>query len=91
MTKFNTYKDFLDYVENNYEQDEQFIIEDFISYYINEYKGYGKYNCKHTYKNNIRDDVSGELHKMALIGFEFEKKLFETNKIVPNDNSTPNN
>ncbi len=54
-------------------------------------KGYEKYNCKHIYKNNMRDDVSGELHKMALIGFEFEKKLFETNKNVPNNNSTLNN
>lgn len=39
---FTTYKELLDYIENNYDEEEQFMIEDFISYYINEYNGFGK-------------------------------------------------
>jgi hypothetical protein len=67
MNNFETYKEFLEYVENNYEEEDQLIIEDFIAYYINEYKGYGKYNCKHTYKNNLSNDNTGKLHKMCII------------------------
>lgn len=48
MNNFVTYKQFLEYVENNYEEDEQLVIEDFIAYYVNDYRGYGRYNCKHT-------------------------------------------
>lgn len=77
MNNFKTYKEFLEYIENNYGEKEQLIIEDFISYYINQYRGYGKYNCKQTYKENLLNDSSGELHKMGLIGFEFEKKIFD--------------
>ena len=79
MNNFETYKEFLDYVENNYEEEDQLIIEDFIAYYINEFRGYGKYNCKHTYKNNLLNDNTGELHKLGLIGFEFEKKILNNN------------
>ena len=80
MNNFETYKEFLEYVENNYEEEDKLIIEDFIAYYINEYKGYGKYNCKHTYKNNLSNDKTGELYKIGIIGFEFEKIIFDKNK-----------
>lgn len=83
MNNFETYKQFIEYVENNYKEADQLIIEDFIAYYINDFRGYGKYNCKNTYKNNLLNDNTGKLHKMALIGFEFEKKIFEKNN---NDN-----
>ena len=46
-----------------------------MSYYINEYRNYGKYNCEYTYNDNLKNDKTGELHKLALIGFKFEKKI----------------
>lgn len=77
MNNFETYKHFLEYVEKNFEEEEQLVIEDFIAYYINEYRGYGRYNCKLTYKENLLNDKTGELHRLGLIGFEFEKKIFD--------------
>jgi hypothetical protein len=74
MEKFETFKELSDYIENNYGEEEQIIIDDFISYYLNEYRGFGKHNCQFTYKENIQNDETGELHKLALIGFEFLKK-----------------
>lgn len=73
MEHFKTLKELLNYIETNYEEEEQLIIEDFMSYYINEYRGFGGHNCKHTYRSNLHSDKTGELHKLALIGFEFEK------------------
>ena len=77
MDSFQTYTEFLSYVEHNYEEEQQLIIEDFMSYYMNKYRGYGKYNCEYTYKDNLKKDKAGELHKLAVIGFEFEKKLYD--------------
>lgn len=80
MNNFSTYKEFLEYIENNYEEEEQLVIEDLISYYVNEYNGFGKQNCKLTYKENITYDKTGELNKLALIGFEFEKIIWNKSK-----------
>jgi len=74
MNKFQTFTQFLKFIENNFDEEEQIIIEDFMSYYINEYRGFGKYNCKYTYEDNLKYDTTGKLHNIALIGFEFEKK-----------------
>lgn len=74
MNNFKTFKEFLEYVENNYEEEEQLIIEDLMSYYINEYRGFGRFNCLYTYKENIEKDKTGELHRLSLLGFQFEKK-----------------
>jgi hypothetical protein len=73
MNNFQTYRQFLNYIESNYDE-QQIIIEIFISYYINEYRKFGKYNCKDTYNDDIKNDKTGELHKLGVIGFEFEKK-----------------
>ncbi len=81
MDKFENYKEFLNYIENNYEEEEQLIIEDFMSYYINKYRGFGKKNCEETYKDNLNEDKTGELHKLALIGFEFEKKIHDERQL----------
>jgi len=75
MDNFQTYSQFLDYIERNYDEEQNIIIENFISYYINEYRGFGKYNCKCTYIDDLKSDITGELHKLAIIGFEFEKKI----------------
>ena len=76
MENFKTFSEFLNYIENNYEEEEIIIIENFMSYYINEYRGFGKRNCKYEYNDDLKNDKTGELHKLALIGFEFEKKIY---------------
>lgn len=72
--KFDTYTQLLLYIEEKYTEDEQIIIENLISYYINEFKGFGKHNCQYTYKESLSFDKTGELHKLALLGVEFEKR-----------------
>lgn len=74
MEQFQNYKEYLIYMENNYDEEEQLIIEDFMSYYINQYRGFGHVNCETTHQENLQIDIDGHLHKFALIGFEFEKK-----------------
>lgn len=80
MDNFQTFSQFLDYIENNYEEEQIIIIENFMSYYINQYRGFGKYNCKETYDDDLKCDKTGELHNLALIGFEFEKKINDERK-----------
>ena len=77
MDHFQTFSNFLAYIENNYEEEEQLIIEDFMSYYINKYRKLGKHNCETTYKENLKNDNTGELHRLSLVGFEFEKKRYD--------------
>jgi len=74
MDKFETYSQFLEYIETQYDEDDVLTIENLMSYYINEYRGFGKRNCRDMYDDDLRSDETGELHKLALIGFEFEKK-----------------
>jgi hypothetical protein len=80
MAQFENFRQFLVYMENNYDEEQQLIIEGFMSYYINEYNGYGKQNCKQSYEEDLNNDKTGELHRLALIGFEFEKKLSDQRK-----------
>jgi hypothetical protein len=80
MDNFQTFSQFLNYIENNYDEEQQIIIENFMSYYINEYRNFGKYNCKHIYDEDLQNDKTGELHKLALIGFVFEKKIHDERK-----------
>jgi hypothetical protein len=61
----------------SYDVEQQITIENFMSYYINKYRGFGKRNCKYTYDNELKNDTTGELHKLALIGFEFEKQIHD--------------
>ena len=77
MNSFQDYKQFLLYMEDNYEEEDQLIIENFISYYINVYKGFGRYNCESTYQEGLKNDMNGQLHKFAIIGFNFEKKNYD--------------
>jgi hypothetical protein len=80
MDKFHSFREFLLYIENNYEEEQQIIVEEFMAYYINEYRGFGKCNCEYTYNDNLKHDKNGELHNLALIGFEFEKKYINKSK-----------
>ena len=76
MDNFKTFSQFLNCMRS-YNLEQQITIENFMSYYINEYRGFGKRNCKYTYNNELQSDTTGELHKLALIGFEFEKKIHD--------------
>lgn len=80
MDNFQTYSQFLNYMYSNFDEEEQIIIENFMSYYINEYRGFRKYNCQEEYYEDMNCDKTGKLHKLALIGFEFEKKIHDERK-----------
>ena len=75
MNNFQTFSEFLDYIEKNYDEEQNIIIENFMAYYINKYRK--KYNDEDLYKTDLKDDTTGELHKLALIGFEFEKNIHD--------------
>jgi hypothetical protein len=77
MDNFQTFTQFLNYIDSNYDEEQNIIIENFMSYYINKYRNFGKYNCEYTYNDDLKNDETGELHKLALIGFEFEKKIHD--------------
>jgi hypothetical protein len=77
MDNFQTYSQFLDYIEQNYDEEQNIIIENFMSYYINKYRKLGKYNCEYSYNDDLKSDITGELHNLALIGFKFEKKIHD--------------
>jgi hypothetical protein len=76
MDNFKTISQFINYMRS-YDVEQQITIENFMSYYINKYRGFGKRNCKYTYDNELKNDTTGELHKLALIGFEFEKQIHD--------------
>ena len=75
MNNFLTFSEFLDYIEKNYDEEQNIIIENFMAYYINKYRK--KYNDEDLYKADLKDDAIGELHKLALIGFDFEKNIHD--------------
>jgi len=75
MNNFQTFSEFLDYIEKNYDEEQNIIIENFMAYYINKYRK--KYNDEDLYKTDLKEDTTGELHKLALIGFEFEKNIHD--------------
>lgn len=77
MDHFQSYTQFLHYIESNYDEEQLITIENFMSYYMNEYRSLGRYNCKDTYEDGLKSDTTGELHKLALIGFEFEQKIHD--------------
>jgi hypothetical protein len=81
MDNFQTFSAFLDYIERNYDEEQNIIIENFMSYYINKYRKFGKYNCEYTYKDDLINDTTGELHKLALIGL---KKKYTMNANIKN-------
>jgi hypothetical protein len=55
-------------MEINYNEEEQITIENFISYYMNKYTGFGRHNCEYTYHEDLQNNTSGKLHAFALIG-----------------------
>ena len=81
MNQFQDYRQFLLYIENNYDEEHQLIIEGLISYYINEFRGFSKRNCECTYQDNLKCDTTGDLHKLAVIGFNLEKTLKYKNPV----------
>ncbi len=69
MMEFKNYNDYQNYMDNNYNEDKQIIIENFISYYLNKLRGFGHYNCEYTYQKDLINDINHELHEFAIIGY----------------------
>ena len=66
MIEFQNYKEYLLYMENNYNEEEQITIENFISYYINKHKRFGHYNCEYTYQDDLKNNINNSLNKFNL-------------------------
>ena len=77
---FESYSDLWHFVLENFDQADQLVVEYFITYYMNEYKGLTNKNSPVTFGQCKRYDVTGKLHKFGLMGFEFEKKIYDTEK-----------
>jgi hypothetical protein len=80
MVEFIDYNEYQSYMDNNYDEEEQITIENFISYYLNKLRGFAHHNCEYTYQNELKNDINSKLHEFAIIGFNFLKKNYE-NKI----------
>jgi hypothetical protein len=53
MDNLKTFSQFLNYMRS-YDVEQQITIENFMSYYINDYRGFGKRNCKYTYNDELK-------------------------------------
>jgi hypothetical protein len=78
MAEFKDYNDYQNYMDNNYDEEEQITIENFISYYMNKLRGFGHHNCEHTFQDELKSDSNGKLHEFSIIGFNLLKKNYET-------------
>ena len=73
MIEFKDYNQYQLYLDNNYNEDQQITIENFISYYQNKDNGFGHLNCEIEYQDELKNDIDN-LHKIAIIGFNLLKK-----------------
>src|SRR4051812_5718130 len=53
-------------VEGKYSEDDAVTIDGFITYFTNEYNGFGHENDPSCYQSNLDDDPTGNLFKEAL-------------------------
>jgi hypothetical protein len=85
MVEFKNYNEYQIYMDNNYDEEEQITIENFISYYMNKLREFGHYNCEYTYQDELKNDISGKLHEFSIIGFNLLKKnyVMRLNKLKP--------
>ena len=77
MVEYKDYTKYQNDMDNNYDEEEQIIIENFISYYMNKLRGFGHHNCEYTYQDELKMDINGKLHEFAMIGFNLLKKNYE--------------
>ena len=77
MVEFKHYNEYQNYLDDNYDEEEQITIENFISYYMNKLRGFGHHNCEYTYQDELNNDINSKLHKLAIIGFNLLKKNYE--------------
>lgn len=84
MNEFQDYNEYQHYMDNNYDEEEQITIENFISYYLNKLRGFGHNNCESTYQDELKNDVTGKLHGFAIIGFNLLKKNDESKRLKKN-------
>jgi hypothetical protein len=91
MHYFKTFTQFLDYIDKNYDEEQNIIIENFMAYYINKYRNFTKFNCESTYHEDLINDKTGELHELALIGFQFEKNIHDARQYKKSIKSNKSN
>jgi hypothetical protein len=77
MLIFKNYKEYQNYMDYKYDEEQQITIENFISYYMNKLRGFAHYNCETTYQDEYKNDINGELHQFAIIGFHLLKENYE--------------
>jgi hypothetical protein len=77
MAEFKNYKEYQNYLDNTYDEEDQITIENFISYYMNKLRGFGHHNCECEYEDDLKNDIGGKLHECAIIGFNLLKKNYE--------------
>lgn len=74
MLQFADYKHYQRYLDDNFDEEQQLTIENFISYYMNILKGFRNHNCLSTYENELKNDTHGNLHQISIIGYNLLKK-----------------
>lgn len=82
MLEFRNYKEYQRYMDDNYDEEQQVTIENFISYYMNQLNGFGHHNCQAAYQDELNNDIHGKLHEFALIGFHLLKENYELRKQI---------
>jgi hypothetical protein len=81
IIEFQDYKEYQLFMDDIYDEEQQITIENFISYYMNKFKGFGHLNCEETYQDELKNDINGKLHEFAMIGFNLLKKHNEMYKL----------
>lgn len=71
-----------EFIERTYDIEQQIIIEDFLSYFENEYCGYGHHNDQNLYRENKETDSSGELFAVAQKWFSFTKQKIRPSRFL---------
>ena len=77
--QFQDYRAYQVYMDNNYDEEQQITIENFISYYMNKHNGLGHHNCESSYQDELTGDTHGKLHEFAMIGFHLLLKNVNLN------------
>jgi len=74
MVEFQNYNEYQVYMDNNYDEDQQITIENYISYYMNKHRGFEHHNKN---QDELKNDIVGKLHEFAIIGFNLLKNKYD--------------
>ena len=75
-TKFRNFEEFWKYVRENFDEEDELAIEGLLNFYSNQWRGYGNRNDWNLYYEDLKR--GRDVHRMACIGFELEKKWFKS-------------